>query len=219
MTINEFLMKRLAVSEFYRQYLKDKGKTLVEASKEPLKLRDLEALERPVTLPNGCVVRPGQALCYYCLEDLIGRFNRPNKPKENDIAYMSGLMKKNFLDWSIWDLPTFVEMVMMSRVPSPYGNGMDYQLVVVDVGNVMGKVEAYDKMRPGKQVVLSPTCRERPWNPDHEHMLFDGPPHEFPSTEAAQAYWKSMPNLDNPGEKKRVQNGGALLQAYTEKVS
>ena len=222
MTKNDFLSKKLPVSDFYRQYIKDRGTTLLEASNEPLKLSDMQELKLTVKLPTGKIVWCGEALFYCCIEDLLSRYNRPVKPKDNDRAYMSGVMIKNFSDWSVLDLPTFVEMVFLSRVPSLYNGGEEYQLVTLDIPNIMGKVEAYDRMRPGKiasQRMVTPTCREREWDPKKEHMLFDGTPHEFGSVEEAKRYWKSVPDINNPGEKKRVLNGGRLLQEVTGGVS
>ena len=222
MTKNDFLSKKLPVSDFYRQYIKDRGTTLLEASNEPLKLSDMQELKLTVKLPTGKIVWCGEALFYCCIEDLLSRYNRPTKPNDNDKAYMSGVMIKNFSDWSVLDLPTFVEMVFLSRVPSLYNGGEEYQLVTLDIPNIMGKVEAYDRMRPGKiasQRMITPTCREREWNPDHEHMLFDGTPHEFGSVEEAKRYWKNEVDYSNEGEKKRAKSIASKYQGVSKKVS
>ena len=207
MTIEDFRASRMAVSEFYRQYLKNHGSTLEEAANEPLKISALEEEERPVTLPTGKVVRPGEAMFYYCLEDLVGRYIRQRKATYDDIAYMASVMIKEHSDWSVLDLCCFVQMVVLSRVPSMVGAVMEYQLLVVDVDNIMKKVASYESMRPNrkpKQAMITPTCRERPWDPEKEHKLLDGTPYEHGSTEKAKRYWKDLPDYDNPSEKATV---------------
>ena len=211
----------MAVSEFYKQYLKNHGATLLDAANEPLKISALETEERPVTLPTGKIVRPGEAMFYYCLEDLVGRYIRPKKATHDDIAFMASVMIKDHSDWSVLDLCCFVEMVVMNRIPSMVNGSVEYQLLVVDSGNIMKKVDSYESMRPNrkpKQAMITPTCRERPWNPDYEHKLLDGTPYEHGGTDKAKRYWKDLPDYDNPSEKETVLSILASKQGCVKKV-
>ena len=222
MTIEDFRSKNMAVSEYYKRYLKNHGATLAEAANEPLKISALEAEERPVTLPTGKVVRPGEAMFYYCLEDLVGRYIRQRKATYDDIAYMASVMIKEHADWSVLDLCCFVQMVVLSRVPSMVGAVMEYQLLVVDVDNIMKKVASYESMRPNrkpKQAMITPTCREREWDPKKEHMLFDGTPHEFGSVEEAKRYWHNEVDYSNEGEKKHAKSIASKYQGVRKNVS
>ena len=196
MTTNDFLSKRMAVSEFYRQYLKPNGAKIAEASKEPLKLRDMEKLQHAATLPTKepKVVRCGTALCYYCLEDLISRYTRPTKPSKEDVAFMAKIMMEKFDDWSVIDLPTFVNEVTLSRIPSLYGNHTDYALLVLDFSGIMGKVESYDQMRPNKAALQGSSPLKapglQPIQKEHYHQLLDGTPYDFsvPYEDYVQGY-------------------------------
>ena len=99
---------------------------------------------------------------------------------------------------------------------------MEYKLITLDIPNIMDKVEAYDKMRPGNivsQRMITPTCRELEWDSKKEHKLFDGTPYEHGGTEKAQRYWKAMPDYDNPSEKAMVQSIIASKQGVGKKVS
>ena len=222
MTINDILNGRKDARTFYHQL---RGGTLQEASDEPLRLSDLrktgDGCAPRQCLPSGKVVTYCGALCYYCLEDLLAKYTQREKPAAQAVEYMAGQMTRIYHKWSVRDLPTFVDMCVGSRIPTLGVNGqMEYKLITLDIPNIMDKVEAYDKMRPGKMVVQTsskPTCRERPWNPDLEHMLFDGTPHEFESVEAAKRYWKSLPNYSNPSEKERVKSINGPYQALSKK--
>ena len=200
MTINDFLSKRMSASEYYKQYIRPNGTTIAKASQEPLTLRALQEHEYEATLFSGKVVHLGEAFCYYCLSDLISRYNRPIKPKPEEICYMADLMMRKYPHWTVLDLPTFVDMVVMSRVPSLYGSG-EYQLVVVDFANIMGKVESYDRMRPNPQALQggSPEkATERPLTNKQMTTLIDGTPYEWTDMEACKRYWRGAPDKDDP---------------------
>ena len=219
MTIDVLLNGKKTLREIYGQL---RATTIQDAADEPLKLREVAEQKRRVSLPTGEPVDYATGLCFACLQDLLQKFARKYKPDDVALTYMAKQMSNHFPDWSVLDLPTFVSMCVSARIPTMRLGDMEYELVALDIPSILGKVEAYDRMRPGKiasQRMVTPTCREREWNPDHEHMLFDGTPHEFGSVEEAKRYWKSVPDINNPGEKKRVLNGGRLLQEVTEKVS
>lgn len=217
MTINDILSKKLRLDVFYKRFLAPNGTTVVEAEKEPLKLADLQAFPRTaqINLESGEVyVRWGEAFCFCCIENLIGRYNRPKKPSRDDIARMARLMIASYSDWSVLDLPTFVDMVVRSRIPSLYNGGSEYSLVTLDEPNIMGKVESYDKMRPNAQALqgISPAKASalQQIQPEHYGMLMDGTPYDFrvpydrwvtgdriPSgspTVNAERYWRGTPH-------------------------
>ena len=223
MSIHEILSSKKSAKDLYSQL---RGTTLEAASAEPLKLaalRKREGVSAPSqSLPSGLVVSYAGALCYYCLQALMSKYSRKSMPDESALVYMAKQMSTRFATWSVLDLPTFVDMCLCSRIPSLYNGGMEYQLVTLDIPNIMGKVEAYDRMRPGKMVVQEgsqKTCREREWDSEKEHKLFDGTPHEFASVEEAKRYWKSEPNYDNPDEKKHALSILASKQGVCKKVS
>ena len=209
MSINDILAGRKDARTLYSGL---RGTTLEAASAEPLKLKDLRktgaGCAPKQALPSGKVVTYCGALCFYCLEDFLSKYTQRVKPDDAARVYIAGQMTSRFDDWSVLDLPTFVDMCVLSRIPTFGINGqMEYKLITLDIPNIMDKVEAYDKMRPGKKVVqgCSPsTCREREWDPEKEHKLLDGTPYEHGSTEKAKRYWKDLPDYDNPSEKATV---------------
>ncbi len=221
MTINDILNGRKDARTFYGQL---RGTTLEAAAEEPLKLKDLRksgvGCAPKQSLPSGLVVSYAGALCYYSLVDLLSKYAQRSKPDEKALQYMAGQISKNYPEWSVLDLPTFVDMCVGSHIPTPGTGQMEYRLITLDIPNILEKVAAYDKMRPGTIVVQGcspPKCRERPWDPKHEHMLFDGTPHEFESVEAAKRYWKSLPNYSNPSEKERIKSINGPYQALSKK--
>ena len=204
MTINDFISKRMAASEYYKQYIRPNGTTIAKAALEPMTLRELQGFEYEATLFSGKVVYLGEAFCYYCLSDLISRYNRPLKPKAEEICYMAELMMKNYSHWTVLDLPTFVDMVVTSRVPNLYGSG-EYQLVVVDFANIMGKVESYNKMRPNPQALQggSPEkATEKELTDWHKTHLMDGTPYVWTDMDTCKKYWRDNPNKDDTDFKK-----------------
>ena len=216
MTLNDIISKRIAIKEFYFRYLMNMGTSIAEASKEPLKLRDVQAWEHLDMLPTKEIkqVRPGEALCFYCLCNLIKRANRSRNPSPEDVAYMAEQMIKEYDDWSVLDLPTFVDKVINAQVASLTGSQMEYQLVSLDCLSIMGKVRAYNLMRPNTLALQgnSPAKASalQPIQSKHYGMLMDGTPYDFrvpyedyvqgystPSgspTVNAERYWRACPH-------------------------
>ena len=216
MTLNDIIGKRIAIKEFYFRHLANMGTTIAEAAKEPLKLRDVQAWEHFDMLPTKEIkqVRPGEALCFYCLCNLIKRANRSRNPSPEDVAYMAEQMIKEYDDWSVLDLPTFVNNVINAHVASLTGSQMDYQLVSLDCLSIMGKVRAYNLMRPNALALQgnSPAKAStlQPIKSKHYGMLMDGTPYDFrvpyedyvqgystPSgspTVNAERYWRASPH-------------------------
>ena len=169
--------------------------------------------DRPI-LPTGEPVNYATALCYICLQTLIGKYTRKNKPIEAEIAYMAKQMTSRYLDWSVLDLPTFVDMCLCSRIPSVRLGETEYELVALDIPSIMSKVESYDKMRPnalalqGNSPAKTPALRTI--KSEHYGELMDGTPYDFrvpyedyvqgystPSgspTVNAERYWRASPH-------------------------
>ena len=116
MTLNDIISKRIAIKEFYFRYLMNMGTSIAEASKEPLKLREVASMGSRPILPTGEPVDYATAMCFVCLQTLVGKFSRRNKPIDAEIAYMAKQMGSRYLDWSVLDLPTFVDMCLCSRI-------------------------------------------------------------------------------------------------------
>lgn len=216
MTLNDIISKHIAIKEYYFQHLANMGTSIAEASKEPLKLRDVQAWEKLDMLPTKIIkeVRPGEALCFYCLCNLIKRANRKYQPSPEDVAYMAEQMMKEYGHWSVLDLPTFVNNVINAHVASLTGSQMEYQLVSLDCLSIMGKVRAYDLMRPNTQALQGNSPAKapalQPIQSEHYGMLMDGTPYDFcvpyedyvqgystPSgspTVNAERYWRGTPH-------------------------
>ena len=211
MDLNDILTGKKSARLFYAEL---HGTTVQDAANERLKLRQVAAMAARPVLPTGEAVDYATALCFICLQSLMAKYARKYKPDDGTLSYMAKQMSAQFPDWSVLDLPTFVDMCACSRIPTMRLGETEYELVVLDIPSIMSKVEAYDKMRPNKQALQGPspmTTKEREWDPDLEHKLFDGTPHDFPSVEAAKRYWRSMPDMSNPGEKKVRDRAGTQL--------
>ena len=211
MTLNDILSGKKAARVFYAEL---HGTTITEAAKEPLKLRDVATIGGRTVLPTSEPVDYATALCFVCLQTLMGRFARKYKPDESAIAYMAKQMTSRYLDWSVLDLPTFVDMCLCSRIPSVRLGETEYELVTLDIPSIMSKVEGYDKMRPnalalqGNSPAKAPALQ--PIKSKHYGMLMDGTPYDFsvpyedfvqgystPSGDPkinAERYWRASPH-------------------------
>ena len=215
MTINEIEATRLKLSEFYTKYLEPRKDTIADASREPLTLRLLQEWRRAVTIEElKKVVRPGEAFCYLCIKSLIKKIGRRNEPSAESVGYMAEQMVIRYSNWTILDLPCFVHMAVCSRIPSPRANQVEYDLIMLDIPNIMGKVGSYDLMRPnalalqGNSPAKAPALQ--PIQSEHYGMLMDGTPYDFsvpydrwvtgdriPSgspTVNAERYWRGTPH-------------------------
>jgi len=164
-----------------------------------LKLRDLKNMPKPVTLPTKNMVDYGTALCFVCLQSLLSRFSRRLKPDEGSVEYMAQQMMAHFPHWSVLDLPTFVNMCLMARIPSVKFGVEEYELLNLDIPSILGKTEAYDKMRPNPQALQggSPMRQEeKPLTDWHLHHKMDGSGYTWPTYQDAWNYWTSKPDPD-----------------------
>ncbi len=211
MTLNDILSGKKAARVFYAEL---RGTTITEAAKEPLKLREVASMGSRPILPTGEPVDYATAMCFVCLQTLVGKFSRRNKPIDAEIAYMAKQMGSRYLDWSVLDLPTFVDMCLCSRIPSVRLGVTEYELASIDIPTIMGKVESYDKMRPntlalqGSSPAKAPALQ--PIKSEHYGELMDGTPYDFrvpydrwvtgdriPSGDPrvnAERYWRASPH-------------------------
>ena len=209
----DILAHRYSARQFYQRL---RATTIVEAYKEPLRLRDIATMPNRVTLPSGNVVPFCQALCYVCVNHLLSFFRRKSPMNESDKEYIAERMMIQYPNWSVLDLPTFVTMVIGSRVPTVRMGETEYELVLIDIPNIMAKLEAYDRMRPHPETLQgnSPNVQtQRPLTEYKLHHLIDGTPYDFavpyedfvqgyttPSGDPrinAERYWNSRPNYGN----------------------
>ena len=223
MTINDILNGRKNASDFYSQL---RGTTLEKASAEPLKLKDLRKTGKfcapKQALRTGLVVTYAGALCFCCIDDLLSKYTIRVKPDDAARIYMAGQIASRYEDWSVLDLPTFVDMCLGSHIATPGTGQMEYRLITLDIPNIMEKVAAYDKMRPARtRIYTAPAAPARKPMPMKYKMThkFGGVEYQWTDEKACQAYWDGAADLDDQKEREARLSAGALLQDFTEKVS
>ena len=207
MTINEIISHKWSALELYNRL---KPTTIQLAAKEELTLRDLcrqdiKPRAPKQSLPTGRVVSYGGALCFYCVQTLVGLFNRTTKPDIYQIEYMAGQMVRDFSHWTVADLPTFVSMCIGARLPSQRTTDVEYEMVILDIPSIMGKVESYNKMRPNPQALQggSPEkATEKELTDWHKTHLMDGTPYVWTDMDTCKKYWRDNPNKDDTDFKK-----------------
>ena len=190
MTTNDIISHRLGATAFYQSL---QATTIAEASKEPLKLADLQLMPTRVPLPSGNPSDYCVGVCFACILDLLSKYNRRVKPDNDSIEYMAKQMSQ-FSDWSVLDLPTFVDMCIKARIPTLRGGSPEYELFMLDIPSILGKAEVYDKMRPNPQALQGSSpmmpAEQKPIKPEHYHELIDGTPYDFsvPYEDYVQGY-------------------------------
>ena len=198
MTINEIRSHRWGVRELYGKLC---ATTIANAAQEPLTLHELPQLSRDAELPNGHHVDYGTALCFLCIQKMLSRFARKVKPTMDDIEYIASEMMFKYKHWTILDLPTFVSMCIGSRIATTRYGETEYELVILDIPAIMGKLEAYDRLKPNPQALLggSPAKAVEKELTDWQktHML-DGTPYEWEDMDECKRYWKESPGKDDP---------------------
>ena len=200
MTTNDIISHRWSASQFYATL---KPTTIAEASKEPLKLCDLKKMTNKEQLSNGSWVDYSTALCFYCLQNLMGKYHRSKKPDSIDTEYMAKQISNEFPDWSVLDLPTFVHMCIMARIPSVKYGATEYELISLDIPSIMGKLESYDKMRPNPRALQGGSPQRVVEKPLTEYQMthkWDGTEYQWPDEKSCWLHWKSTPDFSNPSE-------------------
>ena len=191
MTTNDIISHRLGATAFYKSL---PVVSITEAAKEPLKLADLQQIATRVKLPSGNFSDYCVGVCFACIQDLLSKFARKTKPEFRETEYIALQMSNKFAYWSVLDLPSFVDMAVGARIPSVKFGLIEYEMTVLDIPGILGKVESYDKMRPNKEALQgnSPMKAQalQPIQKEHYHQLLDGTPYDFsvPYEDYVQGY-------------------------------
>ena len=219
MTINDVQSHpNVGADVFYRKL---RATTIAEAWKEPLKIGDLAEMQTCMqSLRSGRIVTFGEALCFICVESLVGLYQRRNAPTQNDKEYIAKQMVAKYKHWSVLDLPTFVNMCVGSRLPTQRYNDVEYNLMVLDIPSILDKLESYNRMRPNREALqgTSPARPEdRPLNARQSSHLVDGTEHIFRSAEEAKKYWRSPPNMEDARDRDFVE--GVVARVKSAEIS
>lgn len=195
-------------------YAKLQATTIQEAAQEPLTLEMLRQLTMSKPLPTGNIVDYGTAVCFVCLKDLVSHYARRNKPDDESLEYMARQMMTHFPHWTVLDLPTFVNMCIMARIPSMKFGVVEYELLNLDIPSILGKTEEYDRMKPRCREVSveSQEPAEKPLTKWHLTHKMGGAEYAWPGYESARRYWKSEPNMDDPEERAYVMAVGTRIR-------
>ena len=114
---------------------------------------------------------------------------------------MAGEMMFKYPHWTVLDMPTFVSMCISARLPTMKFGEQEFELQVLDIPAIMGKLESYDRMRPNPQALQggSPEkATEKELTKDQMTTLMDGTPYEWTDMEACKRYWRGAPDKDDP---------------------
>ena len=202
MTVNDIISHGYSAMDFYAKL---RGTTIAEAANEPLKIFDLVEMQTNMQrLRSGKIVTFGEALCYLCIDNLCGMYKRKNPPTEGEKEYIAERMVAQFKHWSVSDLPTFVRMCTGCRLPSTKLGETEYELIVLDIPSILGKLEVYDRMRPNAEALRGTSPERsvnRPLTDYQRHHLIDGTEHHFVSESEACRYWRSPPDMENPRDR------------------
>lgn len=195
-------------------YAKLQATTIQEAAQEPLTLEMLRQLTMNKPLPTGNIVDYGTAVCFVCLKDLVSHYARRNKPDDVSLEFMAKQMMAHFPHWTVLDLPTFVNMCIMARIPSMKFGVVEYELLNLDIPSILGKTEEYDRMKPRcrDSSAESQAPAEKPLTNWHLTHKMGGAEYAWPDYESARRYWKSEPNMDDPEERAYVMAVGTRVR-------
>ena len=211
MNVQDIRQHRWGTQDFYNNL---HATTIAEASKEPLKIGDLEDIKKNGALPSGKIVTYKVGVCYQCVNHLLSFYNRKRALSEQEKEYIAERISEHYRNWSVLDLPTFVQMAVDSRLPTTRLGETEYELVYIDIPNIMGKLGSYDNMRPNTLALQGNSPAKalslQPIRPEHYDMLLDGTPYDFsvpyedyvqgysaPSgspTVNAERYWRGTPH-------------------------
>ena len=195
MTIRDIISHKTPANLFYQRL---RPTTIAKAWEEPLRLSDLQKRGQDFApsqvLPTGVEVSYGGALCYYCLQALVGKYTRSRKPDKYDLEYMAQEMMLKYKHWTVADLPTFVSMCIGARLPSMNFGELEYEIQVLDIPSIMGKLESYNKMRPNPEALQGSNPNKSvikelsDWQKTH---LIVGTPYDWTDMRSCEAYWRS----------------------------
>ena len=213
MTIQDIISHQYSAVDFYARL---QCASMAQAANEPLKLGELVDLQNLMQrLRSGKIMTFGETLCFLCINALCGLYRRKTPLSEDEKEYLAKEMATRYRHWSVLDLPTFVHMCSGGRLPSTKLGETEYELIVLDIPSILGKLEVYDRMRPNPQALqgISPDrTREKPLTDWHLHHKMDGSAYTWPSYQDAWNYWKAKPNMKDPAERNFIE--GVVKRAH-----
>ena len=219
---DDIISHKTPADAFYNRL---KATSIANAAQETLTLGALSKKGKdcapPQVLPTGVEVSYGGALCYYCLLELMKRYARTRKPDKYDTEYMAREMMLKYKHWTVADLPTFVSMCIGSRLPTMRLGEIEYELVILDIPGIMGKLEAYDRMRPNPQALQggSPEkATEKELTDWHKTHLMDGTPYVWTDMDNCKKYWRDPIDMNNEDERKFREKAGTSADGCIETV-
>ena len=207
MNTQDIIAHKYGARDLYAQL---QATTIQEAAQEPLTLEMLRQLTMSKPLPTGNIVDYGTAVCFVCLKDLVSHYARKNKPDDASLEFMAKQMMAHFPHWTVLDLPTFVNMCIMARIPTVKNGTTEYELICMDIPSILGKTEEYDRMKPRcrDSSAESQAPAEKPLTKWHLAHKMGGAEYHWPDYESAWRYWKHQPNFDDPQEMAFIKAAG-----------
>ena len=211
MTINDITSHKYNAWQYYDHL--PLTTDIVEASREPLTLKEVRVLPQPMT--NGMVLTYDVALTHACIDSLIKRFHRRETLLPNERLELAQMAVAEFSHWSVLDLKCFEHYLIANRIATVGAGGQqETALLNMDESSILSKMRAYDKMRPGQQMAYYTQSRgapERPLTEWHREHLLGGLPYNFAvpyedwikgsnvprgdPTVNCERYWRSYPDL------------------------
>ena len=85
MNVQDIRSRRWGTQDFYNHL---RATTITEASKEPLKIGDLEDIKKVGALPSGKIVSYKVGVCYQCVIHLLSFYNRKRTLSEQEKEYI-----------------------------------------------------------------------------------------------------------------------------------
>ena len=203
MTVEDILSHRYNAGEFYESHI-PRVASIAEAGKEPLKLK---SLDWPIALTNGQTVSYAAGVALACVNSILGRYKRKEPMSDEERIYLAETIAQEFGHYSVCDLKCFETMLVGGRLPT-YSNGeVEYELIAIDIPHLMGKLRAYDRLRPSGS--LTPGVMQKPpdarpltdWQRGH---LLDGSEFAFASEAECERYWRGLPDKDDARDQAAV---------------
>ena len=202
MTINDIISHGYSAVDFFAHL---QGTSLAQAAIEPLKIGKLVEMQNNMQrLRSGKIVSFGEALCFLCIEKLCSMYHRKNPLSDPEKEFLAEQMAAKYRHWSVLDLPTFINMAIGARLPSQRFNEVEYELVILDIPSISGKLASYDRMRPNAEALRGTSPERsvnRPLTDYQRHHLIDGTEHHFASESDAYRYWRSPPDMNDPRDR------------------
>ena len=199
MTIQDIISHKLTARDFYARL---PIVPIGEAWKEPLKLSALRGFSQQY---ENRVLTCDVAFVFECISALVGRYKRREPLSEAEKLYIAERCCEKFKHWSVSDFKCFEDMAVGARIPSNKSGQTEYELVAIDIPSIMGKLEAYDRMRPRSDKPLHEEAEPRPLTDWHRTHLLGGAEHVFASEAECERYWRGLPEkAEIAGIAKRV---------------